>query len=167
DIVPEFSLLTSLPETNQVNHEAANAMGKVWNDELGMDASVEPIDFNVLIDRLYGDAEDYDMYTVGWSGRVDRIDPDMFIYAIFHSTAAIPGWNNTTRFKSDAYDEIADAQRNEMDESKRQELVYEAQEMLADEAPLITLYARDLVHAYNNELFDIITVMSGEGFFNK
>ncbi len=167
EIVPEFSLLTSLPETNQVNHEAANAMGTIWNDELGMDVSVEPIDFNVLVDRIYGDAEDYETYTVGWSGRVDRIDPDMFIYAIFHSSAAIPGGNNTTRFKSDAYDEIAEAQRTEMDESKRQELVFEAQEMLADEAPLVTLYARDLVHAYNNERFDNITVMAGEGIFNE
>lgn len=166
ELVPEFSLMTSLPETNQVNYEAAGDMAKEW-EELGMVVDFEPIDFNVLVDRLYGDAQDFDMYTVGWSGRVDRIDPDMFIYAIFHSSNAMPGGNNTTGFENEEYDALADAQRTEMDENARRDIVFEAQEMLAEEAPMISLYARDLVHAYNNERFENFTVMAGEGIFNE
>lgn len=166
ELVPEFSLMTSLPETNQVNYEAAGDMTKEW-EELGMTVNFEPIDFNVLVDRLYADEQDFDAYTVGWSGRVDRIDPDMFIYAIFHSSNAMPGGNNTTGFIHDEYDELADAQRVEMDPDARRDIVFDAQELLAEEAPMISLYARDLVHAYNNERFENFTVMAGEGIFNE
>lgn len=166
ELVPEISILTSLPETNQVNHEAAKDMTNEW-ENLGMNVKFEPIDFNSLVDRLYSDEMDYDVYTVGWSGRVDRIDPDMFIYAIFHSSAAEVGGNNTSRYINTEYDELAEAQRIEMDEDKRRDLVFEAQEMLADEAPLITLYAREMVHGYNSERFDNVTVMAGEGIFNE
>lgn len=166
EIVPEFSIMTSLPETNQVNHEAAKDMTEEW-EKLGMSVKFEPIEFNSLVDRLYSEDMDYDVYTVGWSGRVDRIDPDMFIYAIFHSSAAEVGGNNTSRYINPDYDAIAEAQRTEMDEEKRRELVFEAQEVLADEVPLITLYARDMVHGYNNKRFDDVTIMAGEGIFNE
>jgi len=166
ELVPEFSLLTQLPEENQVNSEATSDMKDEW-EALGMKVSVEPIDFNVLVDRLWGEAQDFDAFTIGWSGRIDRVDPDMFIHSILHSDNAQPGGNNLTGYSVPEYDELADAQRVEMDQDKRQEIVFEAQEILAEDAPLITLYARDLVHAYNNERFDNITIMAGEGIFNE
>ncbi len=166
ELVPEVRIFTSLLETNAVNYEASQMFKKEWND-LGISVSVEPLEFNTLIDRLYGDDMDYDAYTVGWSGRADRIDPDMFIHSIFHSVNAGPGGNNTSRYRSDAYDQLADAQRAEMNPEERRKIVFEAQEMLANDAPLLTLYARSLYHAYNKNRFDNMVVMAGEGIFNE
>lgn len=166
DPVPELSLMTSLPEDNQMNYEAAGDIGDAW-EELGIDVNVEPIDFNAKSDRLRSDSQDFDAFVHGWSGRIDRIDPDMYIHAIFHSSNADPGGNNFTGYTVDEYDALADAQRQEMDQEKRKEIIFEAQEMLADDIPMIPLYFRDLVFAYNNEKFDNFTVMAGEGIFNE
>lgn len=166
DPVPEFGIMTPLSEENQVTYEAVSAMVDVWKD-LGMDARHDPTDFNALSDRLRADAQDFDGFALGWSGRIDRIDPDMFIYAIFHSSNTDPGGNNYAGFNNEAYDALAEAQRTEMDPEKRQELVFEAQEMLADEAPINVLYVRELVYAYNHDRFDNFVMMAGEGIFNE
>ncbi|MHA6253125.1 ABC transporter substrate-binding protein [Oceanobacillus sp. CAU 1775] len=166
ELVPEIRIFSSLPEANQVNYEAAKMVTEEW-EALGLEVNNSPTEFNTLIDILYSDEQDFDAYTVGWGGRVDRIDPDMFIHSIFHSMNAIPGGNNTTGFINDEYDEIADAQRVALDPNERQQLVLDAQEILADEAPLLTLYFRSLFHAYNNERFTDMTMMAGEGIFNE
>lgn len=166
DPVPEFSIMTPLPEENQVTYEAASDMVNVWQ-ELGMDAVHEPTDFNALSDTLRADAQDFDGFALGWSGRIDRIDPDMFIYAVFHSSNTDPGGNNYAGFESEAYDALAEAQRTEMDPEKRKEIVFEAQEMLAEEAPIDIMYIRELVYAYNHERFDNFVLMAGEGIFNE
>src|SRR5690625_3428387 len=100
-------------------------------EALVMKVSVKPIDFNVLVDRLWGEAQDFEAFTIGWSGRIDRVDPDMFIHSILHSDNAQPGGNNLTGYSVPEYDELADAQRVEMDQEKRCEIVFEAQEILA------------------------------------
>ncbi|MCD8509216.1 MAG: ABC transporter substrate-binding protein [Bacillus sp. (in: Bacteria)] len=166
ELVPEVRIFSSLPEANQVNYEAARMIEAEW-EALGISVDNRPTEFNTLVSILYGDDQDYDAYTIGWGGRIDRIDPDMFIHSIFHSDNANPGGNNTTGFMNPEYDAIADAQRGEMDPDARQALVHEAQEMLAYEAPLLTLYSRLLVHAYNNERFTNMTIMAGEGIFNE
>src|SRR5699024_410191 len=70
-------------------------------------------------------------------------------------------------FMNDEFDELADAQRTEVDQDKRRDIVFEAQEIMYEEIPLITLYVEQYSHAYNNERFDNMTIMPGEGIFNE
>ncbi len=120
EIVPSITIYSSLPEANMVNYEMAQEMAEELQ-KLGVDAVSEPMDFAVLLDVLYGDESDFDAYTIGWSGRIERLDPDMFIHSINHSANAEPGGNNTNRYRNPEFDELADAQRREMDldETKR------------------------------------------------
>ncbi len=135
--------------------------------ELGVTLNAQPTDFSVLLDILYGEDQDYDAYTIGWSGRVERLDPDMFVHSINHSSNAVAGANNTCKFINEEFDELADAQRGEMDMDKRQELVWEAQRILAEEVPRVTLYSRSNVQTYDKEKFTNVQNMSGEGLFNE
>jgi len=121
----------------------------------------------VLLDVIYGEDMDYDAYTIGWSGRVERLDPDMFIYSINHSSNANPGGNNTERYINPKFDALADAQRSEMDVTKRRELVWEAQRILAEDVPRVTTYSRANVQTYNKNRFTNLKNMSGEGLFNE
>lgn len=166
EIVPSITILSSLPEANMVNYEMANEVAEELR-KLGVDIKAEPIDFAVLIDRIYGDDEDYDAYTIGWSGRIERLDPDMFIHSINHSSNAKPGGNNTDRYRSDEFDAVADAQRQEMDVMKRRDLVFEAQEILGEDVPRITLYSRANVQAYNKDKYKGVINIPGEGLFNE
>ena len=56
---------------------------------------------------------------VSWGGAPDRIDPDYFLTEFFHSRRAMKGGLNYGHYRNPAYDEIADAQRREMDPQKR------------------------------------------------
>ncbi|SDY97363.1 ABC transporter substrate-binding protein [Tindallia californiensis] len=166
DVVPSITIYSSLPEDNMVNYEMAQEVVEELQ-KLGVDATAQPMDFAVLLDVLYGDESDFDAYTIGWSGRIERLDPDMFIHSINHSANAEPGGNNTNRYRNPAFDELADAQRREMDLDARRELVWEAQKILAEDVPKITLYSRANMQTYNKELFEDVINIPGEGLFNE
>lgn len=168
ELVRPIVIYSSLAEVNLVNYEmAAEAAAELR--KLGVDATSQPVDFAVLLGILYGEEMDYDAFTIGWSGRVERLDPDMFIRSINHSDFAGAGGNNTSRYRNPAFDAIADAQSRELDVTKRQALVYEAQQILAEDVPLITLYSRANVQTFNSDLWDASTVenIPGEGLFNE
>lgn len=166
EVVPSVTILSSLPESNMVNYEMAIEVAEELQ-KLGVDATAQPIDFAVLLDTIYADEYDYDAYTIGWSGRIERLDPDMFIHSINHSDNAIPGGNNTNRYRNPEFDALADAQRQEMDIEKRREIVFEAQEMLAEDVPHVTLYSRANMQTYNKERFAEVINIPGEGIFNE
>lgn len=166
ELVPSMTVLTSLPEANMVNFEMMNELSAELK-KLGVDFKAQPTDFAVIIDEIYGDEMNYDAYTIGWSGRVERLDPDMFIHSINHSDNADAGGNNTDRYRSPEFDKVADAQRQEMDVDKRRELVFEAQEILGEDVPRVTLYSRANVQAYNKDKFEGVINIPGEGLFNE
>ena len=165
-LVPRLVILCSLPEGNMVNYEMAQEFAEELG-RIGVTMEVRPTDFAVLINTLYGEDMDYDAYTLGWSGRVERLDPDMFIHSINHSSNAVAGGNNTCRYANPAFDVLADAQRREMDPLARRKIVWEAQRLLSEDVPRITLYARANVQAYNHERFTNLISIPGEGLFNE
>ncbi|WP_157703126.1 ABC transporter substrate-binding protein [Alkalispirochaeta alkalica] len=164
--VPNLVILSSLPEANRVNYEMAQELAEELA-KIGVTLEARPTDFSVLLDVLYGEDMDYDAYTIGWSGRVERLDPDMFIHSINHSDNAVAGANNTSRFSNAEFDILADAQRQEMDVEARREIVWRAQRILAEEVPRITLYSRANVQTYDKTRFTNMVNMSGEGLFNE
>ncbi|NLY44412.1 MAG: ABC transporter substrate-binding protein [Tissierella sp.] len=166
ELVPPLTFYSSLPEQNMVNYEMVNQIVEDMT-KIGIDVTNEPTDFAVLIDRIYGEEMDYDGYTIGWSGRLERLDPDMFIHSINHSDNAGVGGNNTNRYKNPEFDAVADAQRQEMDLDKRRELAFEAQRILAEDVPQVTLYSRGNVQAYNKEKYADVISIPGEGLFNE
>ena len=73
---------------------------------------------------------DYELALIGhggWGG-----DPDMLRRT--YATGAIPGYSN------EEIDKLADLQLMELDEDKRREVVFELQERIGEELPLIPLY---------------------------
>lgn len=166
ELVEPITILTSLPESNMVNYEMTREIAEELQ-KLGVDATSEPTDFAVLMDRIYGEDSDYQSYTIGWSGRVERLDPDMFIHSINHSDNSQPGGNNTERYRNPEFDAVADAQRQEMDMEKRRDLVFEAQAILGEDVPRVTLYSRANVQTYNKNKYEDLINIPGEGLFNE
>lgn len=167
ELVPEIEILTMTPEFQRAHYEGALMLAEEWQ-ELGIDVSVQPLETNTLLSRIYSsDSHDFDVYMAGWTGRVERLDPDMFIYSVFHSSTADPGGNNASGFIHSEFDKLAENQRTEMDMDARREIIFEAQEILADEVPIITTYIPNIVQAYNSDRFANIPAMAGEGLFSE
>ena len=97
------------------------------------------------------DVHDYDMTQWHHSGREDRVDPNAFLYGLFHSSGDVPGGTNYVGYRSEEYDKVCDAQVQELDKDKRRELVYKCQSILAEDKPMDWLLHWYTIDAYNNK----------------
>ncbi|NLT47123.1 MAG: ABC transporter substrate-binding protein [Clostridiales bacterium] len=95
------------------------------------------MDSGALYDRIIEGS--YDMFIWGWGADVD---PTVILGVL---TTDQIGGNNEPFFSNERYDELYIAQQNEMDESKRQEMVFEMQQIVYDESPyIILIYANNI-----------------------
>jgi peptide/nickel transport system substrate-binding protein len=162
--VPTINLDTTTEAYDPIRYESAFIVAEAWR-ELGLDVNVRPTEFSTLLGRFY-DEQDFDATIIGWSGRVDRLDPQFFMGTL-DSRQAVLGGNNPGGYSNPDYDALYDAQSQEFDIETRRDLVHEAQELYISEAPLAILFYRDEVVAYNNTTFDDMLVMAGEGLYSE
>jgi len=162
--VPAIDLLTTTEAYDPIRYESAFIVADAWS-QLGFEVNVRPTEFNTLLARFY-DEQDFDAAVVGWSGRVDRLDPQHYL-ATLDSRQSHLGANNPGGYSNPEYDALFDAQSAEFDTEKRRDIVMEMQEVSAPDAPLAVLYHRDEIVAYNSSTFTDYVDMAGEALYNE
>ena len=135
--------------------------------ELGLDADVKIITWEQMIDAVWYNRDSWDM--TGWqmTARPERLDPDELLYNLFHSSTAEKGYN-FVGYINPKYDEIVEKQRVTLDRGKRQALIFQLQEILADEA-VCDFVVNPMVNiVYNSSVFkpESIKEMAGMGIKN-
>jgi len=125
----------------------ANVLVDKWlRDELGVPAEVDPIEFTVLTER---ESEgDFDLVTYNWCA--NNGEPDSILVNRFHKD----GSANQSGFNHERYNEVAMQQRVEQDRDARQELVYEAQNILGEQRPETQYLYNENTYAYNSDRFE-------------
>jgi len=100
--------------------------------QIGIDVSVET---RSLGDFLDATAEgEHDLFVLTW-GTITG-DADYGLYPLFHSSQfGAPG--NRTFYANDRVDELLEEGRTVADQDRRQEVYYEAQEIIVEEAPWV------------------------------
>ena len=107
-------------------------------DELGYDAEVQSLDFATLTDTyISGDADDYEMYILGWTGGPD---PDVYFYNLFHEENAGVTQGHFYEGSDDFHDNIIDA-RETADQDERRELYTEVIDEIVEEVPVMPAYS--------------------------
>lgn len=162
--VPEIELVTTTEAYDPIRYEAAFLLADAWK-KLGIDVNVRPMEFSTILQKYY-EEQDFDAVILGWSGRVERLDPQHFL-GTMHSEQTTLGGNNPGGYVNPEYDKLFEAQQAEFDLQKRRELVHKAQEIAAQDQPLDVLFYRDEVVAYNSSRFHNPVVMAGEAFYNE
>lgn len=162
--LPAINLDTTTEAYDPIRYEAAFIVAEKWR-ELGLEVNVRPTEFSTLLGRFY-DQQDFDAAIVGWSGRVDRLDPQFFLGTLDSRQTQLGG-NNAGGYSNPEYDALFDAQSVEFDVAKRQELVHKAQEAYMPDAPVVILFYRDEVVAFNNKTFGEMNAMAGEGLYSE
>ncbi len=163
-LVPPINIITTTEAYDPIRYEAAFIIADAWR-ELGFEVNVQPTEFNTALARFY-DEQDFDAAVLGWSGRVDRLDPQHFL-ATLDSRQSSLGSNNPGGYNNPEYDALFDAQSQEFDAERRQELVHKMQEVAAPDAPLVVLFHRDEVVAYVEGKFSDYVTMAGEALYNE
>jgi peptide/nickel transport system substrate-binding protein len=145
------------PDRNELAHLVADNM-----EEVGFDVEREELDFDPHVDQTVG-GHDFDVSLLGWGGTPERIDPHIFLMDMHHSNYTDEGARNTPGYENPDYDELAEAQAQEVDEDERRDIVFEAQEMLAEEQPRCYIANEGGDHPYNTENLESVNPTLGEG----
>ncbi len=162
--VPEIELITTTEAYDPIRYESAFIIAEGW-EQLGFQVNVRPMEFSTILERFY-DEQDFDATILGWSGRVERLDPQHFLGTL-HGGQIDLGANNPGGYVNPEYDRLFEAQTREFEVERRREMVLEMQAIAAQDAPLDVLYYRDEVNAYNHERFGNFVIMAGEALYNE
>lgn len=102
--------------------------------DVGIDLEIRSYEFATLFsDVIRGNVQ---LYTLQWVGVTD---PDM-LRRVFHSSQVPPGGFNRGYYKNAEVDRLLDAATAALSEEDRRRLYGEAQRIIADDAPYISLW---------------------------
>ncbi|HHE72792.1 MAG TPA: ABC transporter substrate-binding protein [Chloroflexi bacterium] len=124
--------------------------------DIGISAPPTLMDGDALYDLLEPDW-DFDLILWGWGWDPD---PDFALYCF--TCEAIANYLSDCGYCSDEYDALYLEQGRTMDEDRRRELVWEAQEILFEERPYINLAYPYTIQAYRSDRFTFTDFSGGD-----
>jgi peptide/nickel transport system substrate-binding protein len=154
--------ILSNPQANVPEEFEAIQLAASQIQQLGIEPDVQIMPNDQLSDIVWYERDKWDMTAWQMVGRPERLDPDEFIYNLFHSQNIEEGYN-FVGYNNPEYDAAAEAQRAEVDQEKRQQLVYETQRIVAKDQPYTFFAYPSANFAFNKTVFDENTVVEAAG----
>ncbi|MDS0294136.1 ABC transporter substrate-binding protein [Halogeometricum luteum] len=116
----------------QIGITVSNAL-----DSMGFsNASVQRLDWGAFLDKYAtGNEDDYNMYTLGW---VDEVDPDGYLYYMFHESEE--GSTNGCYYENDEVMNQLDQARESPDREERKQLYTDAITTILEDRPHLPAY---------------------------
>jgi peptide/nickel transport system substrate-binding protein len=161
DRIRKIVLVTAPQAGDPQEFQAAQLIGQEWR-KLGLDVEVRAMTRQQLTDYVWQSREKWDATMWRMVGRPERSDPDELIFNLFHSTTARAGFN-FVGYNNPAYDQIAEAQRREVDVAARKRLITEAQQVIARDTPYVFLVHPKNNIAYLKSVWDPKTIVDQGG----
>lgn len=150
------------PQASQPQEfQSIQLIAQEWR-KLGLDIQVKVMPWEQMSDVVWYQRDTWDATAWQMVGRPERSDPDEIVYNLFHSSTAENGYN-FIGYMNPEYDKVVEAQRGEIDEEKRKELVFQAQEMLAADQPNMMLVHPKSTFAFDKTIWDADTVVDQSG----
>lgn len=112
--------------------------------KIGVNVKYQPLEWTTLSNYL--DSGNFDMLIIGGIG---SLDPDI-LRMLFHSKG---GWNNG-HCVIPGLDELLDKQKSIVDYEERKKIIYEVQEILAENVPLLNMVHQQFIYAYSTKNWD-------------
>lgn len=120
-----------LYNTSESHKRIAEAIQEMWRNNLGVEISLENVEFQIKIDRE--DKLDFDMTRAGWLG--DYVDPMTFM-----DMMVTDGGNNDTGWSNAEFDTLISEAKSTADNSVRYPAMAKAEEILMNEMPVMPIY---------------------------
>jgi oligopeptide transport system substrate-binding protein len=135
--------------THEQHQAIAELVRKQWQRELGINVSLRNEEWGSYLDTQQ--QMKYSVSRRAWGG--DYLDPNTFL-----NMYITDGDNNKTGFSNPEYDRLIDEAAKEVDETKRMDMLQQAERILMDELPIIPIFfyvSRNMVRPqirgfYNN-----------------
>lgn len=159
--VRELIMLTRPQAVDPREFETARLLAPEF-EKLGVKVTVRVMPWEQMADYVWYSRDKWDMTMWQMVGRPERSDPDEFAMNLFHSSTAVNGYN-FVGYQNRTYNNIAEAQRIKTDLKTRQQLIREAQKIIARDVPYVFLVFPESAYAYNNTVWDPKTVIEQTG----
>ena len=160
DPMPELTVLGPGPAYDPIR-ATFNQWIVTWANDVGMPLESELTGFNNILGPVFTDAT-FDMYILGWS-LGNPAFPDYY-YSFFHSSqdTATTGNFNTPGFNNEEFDATVEEFMSTTSIETAQELVFDLQEIMAEQRPYIPLYYKQVYDVARENLeFPYTEVLSG------
>jgi oligopeptide transport system substrate-binding protein len=131
-----------LYNTHEAHQTIAQLIRKQWQQNLGIVVSTRNEEWSSYQASVH--LLEYWMARRGWVG--DYVDPNTYL-----GMMVTDGANNSTGYSNPEYDKLISDAEKEVDETKRRELLYRAEELLMNDLPLIPIYyyvSKNMVKPY-------------------
>ncbi|MEM9012838.1 MAG: ABC transporter substrate-binding protein [Pseudomonadota bacterium] len=161
DPIRQISIVTRPQAAQPAEFQFVNIIAQEWR-KLGLDVKVDVMPWEQMADLVWYNRDTWD--TTGWQmvGRPERSDPDELIFNLYHSSTAPTGYN-FLGYENSEFDSVVEAQRVETDADKRQELLLQAQAILAEDQPAMMLAHPQSTFAFDNTIWDASTAVDQGG----
>jgi oligopeptide transport system substrate-binding protein len=132
----QFPNLTLCYNTNREHEKIAQAIQQQWKETLRIDVELTHCDWKVYLSKIT--KQDYQIGRMGWVG--DFHDPVSFLEPFKFRNDPDSDGNNDTGWEHPDYIAYLDQAEQELDVSKRAELLRKAEALLISEMPIIPIY---------------------------
>ena len=161
DAIRPLVMLAAPQAAAPQEYAAAELIVQAWK-QLGLDVSLRPMPGQQYNQVVWYERQRWDTTTWQMVGRPERSDPDELTYNLFLSANAANGYD-FVGYKNPEYDKLAQAQREELDPTKRVALIKQAQELINKDQPYgFMVHPMNLV-AINTDVWDEKTVKNQAG----
>ncbi len=148
--------LTLKTSTDELSRLLAAALQDQWR-RVGVDLQVRSLEFATLSSDIVRGT--FQIFTLRWIGANN--DPDIFEF-VFHSQKIPPNGANRGRYRNPQLDTLLDLARVEMDRTKRRALLADAQKIIAENQPYLTLWYLDNVCVHRSRVTNVQLTPAGD-----
>lgn len=159
--MPKIVALSNVQAADPIEFETTRLVVENMR-QLGLEVEHRAMPWEQQADLVWYNRGEWQMTAWRMVGRPERMDPDEFVVNLFHSSTAEKGYN-FVGFASPEYDELALEQRGILDRLERRQVIFEAQEIIAEEVPYIFVAHPKLPFAYRSDVWNPETVVDAEG----
>ena len=159
--VPSVTVLSNVQAADPIEFETTRLLVENMR-QLGLDVEHQAIPWEQQSELVWFNRGDWQMTAWRMVARPERMDPDEFVFNLFHSSTAENGYN-FVGYINPEYDALAEAQRSETDPEARRQLVYDAQAIIAEDVPYVFVAHPQLPFVVREDVWDAETVVDAQG----
>lgn len=150
----ELPIATQAADVNVVE-----ALQGMWA-KIGVDVVIMQMEYGVWADEVFAAPENNKGYSViaSWSS----YDANGYLESLFHTEKFAPVGANLGFYSNEKVDQLLDEANITIDSKKREQLYFEAQHIIQDEAAHVSLYYTNNILAMNDKVDNVFVRPDGE-----
>jgi peptide/nickel transport system substrate-binding protein len=159
--VPPVVVLSNAQAADPIEFEMTRLLVENMK-QLGLQVEHKAMPWEQQSDLVWFNRDKWQMTAWRMVARPERMDPDEFVFNLFHSSTAEKGYN-FVGYLNPKYDALAESQRGQTDKEARRQTIFQAQDLIAQDVPYIFVAHPRLPHVVRIDVWAEESVVDAQG----